>query len=138
VAETSMCWQRNLNLCGSPRSCSESRRPLDVISVCTRPGRHASARSADRVGPYQVLYQPPVPGAERASSAMFSMFQGQGERLTLYHAISFLILTLAMPIYPSPDFGLWKSPVTLGVSERARTSSEVLNDSMTCLYAKTV
>ena len=34
-------WQRNLNLCGSPRSSSESRRPLDVISVwpsaCYRP-----------------------------------------------------------------------------------------------------
>jgi hypothetical protein len=27
--------QRNLNLCGSPRSSSESRRPLDVISDCT-------------------------------------------------------------------------------------------------------
>ena len=49
-------WQRNLNLCGSPRSSSESRRPLDVISVCTRPGQHVT----DRIGPYQ----PQVPGAE--------------------------------------------------------------------------
>ena len=34
-----MPWQRNLNLCGSPRSSSESRRPLDDISVCFRPGQ---------------------------------------------------------------------------------------------------
>ena len=40
VAVTLMPRQRNLNLCGSPRSSSESRRPLDVISVCTRPGQH--------------------------------------------------------------------------------------------------
>jgi hypothetical protein len=40
VAVTLMPWQRNLNLCGSPRSSSESRRPLDVISVCTLPGQH--------------------------------------------------------------------------------------------------
>ena len=32
--------QGNLNLCGSPRSSSGSRRPLDVISVCTLPGQH--------------------------------------------------------------------------------------------------
>ena len=38
------------------RSSSESRRPLDVISVCTRPGQHVT----DRRGPYQ----PQVPGAE--------------------------------------------------------------------------
>ena len=31
-------------------------RPLDDISVCTRPGQHAT----DRIGPYQ----PQVPGAE--------------------------------------------------------------------------
>jgi hypothetical protein len=51
-------WMRNpvlshrvrlLNLCGSPRSSSESRRPLDVISVCTRPGQLVT----DRIGPYQ-------------------------------------------------------------------------------------
>ena len=49
-------WQRNLNLCGSPRSSSESRRPLDVTSVCTRPGQHVT----DRIGPYQ----PQVSGEE--------------------------------------------------------------------------
>ncbi len=56
MAVSPISWQRNLNLCGSPRSSSESRRPLDVISVCTRPGQHVT----DRVGPYQ----PHVPGAE--------------------------------------------------------------------------
>ena len=56
VAVSPIFWQRNLNLCGSPRSSSESRRPLDVISVCTRPGQHVT----DRIGPYQ----PQVPGAE--------------------------------------------------------------------------
>ena len=47
------------NLCGSPRSSSESRRPLDVISVCTRSGQLVT----DRIGPYQ----PQVPGAEFGS-----------------------------------------------------------------------
>ncbi len=56
MAVSRIFWQRNLNLCGSPRSSSESRRPLDVISVCTRPGQHVT----DRIGPYQ----PQVPGAE--------------------------------------------------------------------------
>jgi len=56
VAVSPIFWQRNLNLCGSPRSSSESWRPLDVISVCTRPGQHVT----DRIGPYQ----PQVPGAE--------------------------------------------------------------------------
>jgi hypothetical protein len=56
VAVSPISWQRNLNLCGWPRSSSESRRPLDVISVCTRPGQHVT----DRRGPYQ----PQVPGAE--------------------------------------------------------------------------
>ena len=56
VAVSPISLQRNLNLCGSPRSSSESRRPLDVISVCTRPGQHVT----DRIGPYQ----PQVPGAE--------------------------------------------------------------------------
>ena len=56
MAVSPIFWQRNLNLCGSPRSSSESRRPLDVISVCTRPGQHVT----DRIGPYQ----PQVPGAE--------------------------------------------------------------------------
>ena len=46
VAVSPISLQRNLNLCGSPRSSSESRRPLDV---CTRPGQHVT----DRVGPYQ-------------------------------------------------------------------------------------
>ena len=49
-------WQRNLNLCGSPCSSSEPRRPLGVISICTRPGQHV----IDGVGPYQ----PQVLGAE--------------------------------------------------------------------------
>ena len=56
VAVSPIPWQRNSNLCVSPRSSSESRRPLHVISVCTRPGQHV----ADRVG----LYQPQVQGAE--------------------------------------------------------------------------
>ena len=56
VAVSPISLQRNLNLCGWPRSSSESRRPLDVISVCTRPGQHVT----DRRGPYQ--HQ--VPGAE--------------------------------------------------------------------------
>jgi hypothetical protein len=54
VAVSTIC--SNLNLCGSPRSSSESWRPLDVISVCTRPGQHVT----ERIGPYQ----PQVPGAE--------------------------------------------------------------------------
>ena len=38
VAVSPISWQRNLNLCGSPRSSSESRRPLDVTrSACHRP-----------------------------------------------------------------------------------------------------
>ena len=49
-------WQRNLNLCVSARSSSESRRPLDVISVCTRPGQHVT----DCLGEYQ----PQVTGEE--------------------------------------------------------------------------
>jgi hypothetical protein len=40
AAVTPMLWQRNLNLCGSQSSSSESRRPLDIISVC--PGRPQS------------------------------------------------------------------------------------------------
>ena len=56
VAVSPISWQRNLNLCASPRSSSESRRPLDVISVCTRLGQHVT----DRIGPYQ----PQVTGAE--------------------------------------------------------------------------
>ena len=56
MAVSPISLQRNLNLCGWPRSSSESRRPLDVISVCTRPGQHVT----DRRGPYQ----PQVPGAE--------------------------------------------------------------------------
>jgi hypothetical protein len=40
----------------SPTSCWRFRRPMDVISVYTRPGQHVT----DRVGPYQ----PQVPGAE--------------------------------------------------------------------------
>jgi hypothetical protein len=56
VAVSPIFWQRNLNLCGSPRSSSESRRPLDVISVYTRPGQHVT----DSIGPYQLQ----VSGAE--------------------------------------------------------------------------
>ena len=56
MAVSPIFWQMNLNLYGSPRSSSESRRPLDVISVCTLPGQHV----ADRLGPYQ----PQVPGSE--------------------------------------------------------------------------
>jgi len=56
VGVSPIFWQRNLNLCGSPRSSSESRRPLDVISVCTRTGQHVT----DSIGPYQ----PQVTGAE--------------------------------------------------------------------------
>jgi len=57
VAVSPISCQRNLNLCGSPRSSSEFRKPLDVMSVCTRPAQHVAD---DRVGPYQ----PQVPGAE--------------------------------------------------------------------------
>ena len=53
---SSISWQRNLNLCGSPCSSSEPRRPLGVISISTRPGQHV----IDGVGPYQ----PQVLGAE--------------------------------------------------------------------------
>ena len=62
MAVSPISWQRNLNRCGSPRSSSESRRPLDVISVCTRPGQHVT----DRIGPYQ----PQVPGGVRVRSEM--------------------------------------------------------------------
>jgi hypothetical protein len=62
VAVSPISWQRNLNFCGSPRSSSESRRPLDVISVCTRPGQHVT----DRIGPYQ----PQVQGGVRVGSEM--------------------------------------------------------------------
>jgi len=41
--------QRNLNLCGSSRSYSESRRPLYVIKVCSWPGQLL----ADRARPNQ-------------------------------------------------------------------------------------
>ncbi len=44
VAVTPVPWQRNLILCGSPRSSSDSRRPLDVISVYTRPARGQPGR----------------------------------------------------------------------------------------------
>jgi hypothetical protein len=56
VAVSPIFWQRNLILCVLQRSSSEFRRPLDVMSVCTRSGQHVT----DRIGPYQ----PQVPGAE--------------------------------------------------------------------------
>ena len=46
LAVSTISWQRNLNLCGSPRSSSESWRPLDVISVCIRPGHAPTAPPA--------------------------------------------------------------------------------------------
>ena len=65
VAVSPISWQRNLNHCGSPCSSSESRRPLDVISVCTRPGQHVT----DRIG----QYQPQVPGAEFGLGVRWSL-----------------------------------------------------------------
>jgi hypothetical protein len=53
VVVSPISWQRNLNLCGWPRSSSE---PWTLISVCTRPGQHVT----ERIGPYQ----PQVPRAE--------------------------------------------------------------------------
>ena len=114
MAVSPISWQRNLNFCGSPRTSSESRRPLDVISVCTRPGQHVT----DRRGPYQ----PQVPGGRvRVRSEMeacVDLYRGPRHSLGNPPVVGFSLGLGGVP-GESPDAGqLSGTPLCVGRGKR--------------------